>query len=111
RTPVFDLVNFIISATGGMGGFKEIDFCISESRRGDANTISFALFPLMLSGRASGVNAAEILLTNFETQYGARPGYPLRFFGFDGTTSSVALSSISFVATTLADIWLYYRLL
>lgn len=106
RTPVFDLVNFIISATGGMGGFKEIDFCISESRRGDANTISFALFPLILSSRVSGLNAAEKLLNNFETQYGPRPGYPLRFFEFDGTTSSSSLSSISFVATTLADIWL-----
>ncbi|HBR1086187.1 TPA: hypothetical protein L9K94_001167 [Klebsiella pneumoniae] len=109
RTPAFDLVNFIISATGGMGGFKEIDFCISESRRGDANTISFALFPLMLSGRASGVNAAEKLIDNFTTQYGAKPGYPLRFFDFDGVTATSALSSVSFVATTLADIWLHYN--
>lgn len=46
-----------------------------------------------------------------KTQYGPRPGFPLRFYNFDGTTSAgQSLQDISFVATTLADIWLYYNI-
>ncbi|WP_341799792.1 hypothetical protein [Klebsiella michiganensis] len=109
RTPVFDLVNFLLLSTGGMGGFREIDYCVSESRRGSANTISFSLFPLLLAESASASNAASALMDKFKSEYGPKPGFPLRFFGFDGTTSAGnTLSEISFVGTTLADIWLYY---
>lgn len=111
RTPVFDLVNFIMLATGGMGGFRDIDYCVSESRRGSANTITFALFPLLLAESASASNAAEALLSQFRSEYGPRPGFPVRFFGFDGATSAGnVVSDISFVATTLADAWLFYHL-
>lgn len=109
RPPVFDLVNFTMLASGGMGGFREIDYCMSESRRGSANTVSFALFPLLLADSASACNAAEALLSKFKSEYGPRPGFPVRFFGFDGSTSAGnVVSDISFVATTLADIWLYF---
>lgn len=109
RTPVFDLVNFTLLATGGMGGFREIDYCVSESRRGSANTVSFALFPLLLAESASGSNAAAALLGKFTDEYGPKPGFPLRFFGFDGATAAGSVNNdISFVGTTLADIWLYY---
>ncbi len=109
RTPAFDLVNYIMLATSGMGGFKEIDYCISESRRGSANTITFAAFSLLLAGTTSTVNAANTLLSKLKSEYGPRPGFPLRFFGFDGTTANgTTISDISFVATTLSDIWLYY---
>ncbi|MBR8846260.1 hypothetical protein J0X08_00307 [Klebsiella variicola] len=109
RIPVFDLVNFILLATGGMGGFRDIDYCISESRRGSANTVSFALYPLLLSNSASACNAASALLERLKLEYGPKPGFPIRFFGFDGTTSAGNIvSDVSFVATTLADIWLYY---
>lgn len=109
RTPVFDLVNFTLLATGGMGGFREIDYCISESRRGSANTISFAMFGLLLSESASGGNAAAALLDKFKSEYGPKPGFPIRFFGFDGTTAAGNyVTDVSFVGTTLADIWLYY---
>ncbi|MCP6220913.1 hypothetical protein NL448_00005, partial [Klebsiella pneumoniae] len=109
RTPVFDLVNFILLATGGMGGFRDIDYCISESRRGSANTVSFALYPLLLSESASAGNAAAALLDKFKSEYGPKPGFPIRFWGFDGTTAAGNyVTDVSFVGTTLADIWLYY---
>ena len=31
RTPAFDLVNFILSATSGMGAFKEVDFAFPKA--------------------------------------------------------------------------------
>lgn len=109
RVPKFDLVNFIITAASGMGGFNEIDYCISESRRGGANTITFALLPLLFSDRPSAVIAADSLLNVFTSQYGPKPGFPKRFFGFDGTNASGdTMSEISFVASTLADLWLSY---
>lgn len=110
RTPAFDLVNFILSATSGMGAFKEVDFCISESRRGAANTITFALLPLLFSDRPSALSAAGSLLDKLKTQYGPKPGFPKRFFGFDGTNAAGdTLSEISFVASTLSDLWLFYN--
>lgn len=110
RPPAFDLVNFILSATSGMGAFKEVDFCISESRRGAANTITFALLPLFFSDRPSALSAAGGLLEKLKTQYGPKPGFPKRFFGFDGTNAAGdTLSEISFVASTLSDLWLYYN--
>lgn len=109
RAPVFDLVNYILLATGGMGGFREIDYCMSESRRGSANTISFALFSLLLAESASASNAASALLDSYKSEYGPKPGFPIRFFGFDGTTSAGNIvNDVSFVGTTLADVWLYY---
>ncbi|HFE9266590.1 TPA: hypothetical protein ACGASP_000993, partial [Raoultella ornithinolytica] len=109
RTPVFDLVTFTLLATGGLGGFREIDYCMSESRRGSANTITFALFGLLLDESASATNAAAALLDKFKSQYGPKPGFPVRFFGFDGTTSAGnVVSDISYVGTTLADILLYF---
>lgn len=110
RTPKFDLVNFILTATNSAGGFSEVDYCISESRRGGANTIAFALLPLFQSARPSAMIAAKSLFGIFETQYGPKPGLPKRFFDFDG--SSAAGSTMydpCFVASTLSDLWLYYN--
>ncbi|MBN6345415.1 hypothetical protein, partial [Escherichia coli] len=70
RTPKFDLVNFILTASNSAGGFSEVDYCISESRRGGANTIAFALLPLFQSARPSAMIAAKSLFGIFETQYG-----------------------------------------
>ncbi|WP_148250085.1 hypothetical protein [Raoultella terrigena] len=110
RTPKFDLVNFILTAANSAGGFSEVDYCISESRRGGANTIAFALLPLFQSARPSAMIAAKSLFGIFETQYGPKPGLPKRFFDFDG--SSAAGSTMydpCFVASTLSDLWLSYQ--
>lgn len=108
RAPKFDCVNLALHAATGLGGFSEIDYCISESRRGSANTISFAMLPLVLSGRPSALNLASALMDVMKTQYGPRPGFPLRFYDFDGTTSAgLSMQDLSFVATTLADLWLW----
>lgn len=110
RTPQFDMVNHAIRATAGMGAFKEIDYCISESRRGGANTIAFALLPLLFANRASATVTAATLLDKFHSEYGPKPGFPKRFFGFDGTSASGdTMSEISFVAAALSDLWLSYN--
>ncbi|CTQ08642.1 hypothetical protein BN1200_280063 [Klebsiella variicola] len=50
------------------------------------------------------------LLDNLKTQYGPKPGFPKRFFGFDATNAAGdTLSEISFVASTLSDLWLFYN--
>ncbi|WP_371341515.1 hypothetical protein [Klebsiella quasipneumoniae] len=50
------------------------------------------------------------LLDNLKTQYGPKPGFPKRFFGFDGTNAADdTLSEFSFVASTLSDLWLFYN--
>lgn len=109
RVPKFDCVNLALQAATGGGGFNEIDYCISESRRGSANTISFAMMPLILSERPSALNLTSALVDVMKTQYGPRPGFPLRFYNFDGTTSAgQSLQDLSFVATTLADLWLWF---
>ncbi|HHO0556373.1 TPA: hypothetical protein ACRSB2_002369 [Klebsiella quasipneumoniae] len=80
-----------------------------ESRRGSANTVSFALYLLLLSVLASAGNAAAALLDKFKSEYGPKPAFSIRFFGFDGMTAAGNyVTDLSFVGTTLADIWLYY---
>jgi len=113
KEPVFDMDNFIIMASSSIGGFDEIDYCISESRRGSFNTITFAAYPMIISGRASLLNALTSSLELFRTEYGPEPGLPKRYYGFDGTQngSEASATDIPFCATTLADIWLdqYFR--
>lgn len=113
KTPAFDMDNFILMASSAIGGFDEIDYCASESRRGSFNTITFAAYPMMVSGRASLMNALTASLELFRTEYGPEPGLPKRYYGFDGTQNGSATSStdIPFCATTLADVWLdqYFR--
>lgn len=112
RTPVFNMINYTLMASSGAGGFHEIDYCVSESRRGSFNTFQMAMYNLIYAKSASATNLAAKCMDLFESEYGPAPGYPKRAFGFDGTTSAAAtLTDIPFVANGFADIWLreYFR--
>lgn len=112
REPAFSMINYTLLASSGAGGFHEIDYCVSESRRGSFNTYQLAMYNLLYAKSASATNLASRCMDLFESEYGPQPGYPKRAFGFDGTTSeSYAITDIPFVANGLADIWLreYFR--
>ena len=113
REPAFDMDNFILMSSSALGGFDEIDYCASESRRGSFNTITFAAYPMMISGRPSMMNALLTSLELFNSEYGPQSGLPKRYFGFDGyqAGSTVATTDIPFCATTFSDVWLdqYFR--
>lgn len=113
KTPAFDMRNLIIQSASPIGGFDEIDYCISESRRGSFNTITFAAYPMALSKSASMMNALIESLKLFYSEYGPQPGLPKRYFGFDGyqAGSNVATTDIPFCATTFCDVWIdqYFR--
>lgn len=104
KAPVIDMVNMCLQASSALGGFKEVDYCVSESRRGSFNTISFASLMLVTSQRASCVNFIRKSMELHETERGSRPGYPKRLFGFDGTTSAGnTITDVSFDATCLSE--------
>lgn len=113
RESAFDMDNFILMSSSALGGFDEIDYCASESRRGSFNTITFAAYPMMISGRPSMMNALMASLELFSSEYGPQSGLPKRYFGFDGyqAGSTVATTDIPFCATTFSDVWLdqYFR--
>lgn len=113
RESAFDMDNFILMSSSALGGFDEIDYCASESRRGSFNTITFAAYPMMLSGRSSMMNALMASLELFSSEYGPQSGLPKRYFGFDGyqAGSNIATTDIPFCATTFSDVWLdqYFR--
>ncbi|WP_241186067.1 hypothetical protein, partial [Klebsiella michiganensis] len=52
KSPAFDMRNLLIQSASPVGGFDEVDYCISESRRGGFNTLSFAAYPMLLSKSA-----------------------------------------------------------
>lgn len=107
REPIFNMINYTLLSSSGAGGFHEIDYCVSESRRGSFNTYQLAMYNLLYAKSASATNLAAKCMDLFESEYGPQPGYPKRAFGFDGTTSeSYAIPDIAFVANGLADIWL-----
>ncbi|QYD20977.1 hypothetical protein KZX49_23945 [Klebsiella quasipneumoniae] len=111
-TPGFDMVNYLLQAQTGFGGFQEIFYGISESRRGSFNTVTFAMYPLIRSGRASAICAAEDLWQQVEEQHNAITGMTKRMYQFNGKTISDDANEryeISFNATVLADMMLRYR--
>ncbi len=112
KEPAFNMINYMLMASSAKGGFHEIDYCISESRRGSFNTYQLAMYNLLYAKSASATNLAASLMNLFDSELGPKPGYPKRAFGFDGTTSeSYAITDIPFVANGMADIWLreYFR--
>lgn len=108
-TPGFDMVTYLLQAQTGFGGFEDVFYCISESRRGSFNTYTFAMYPLIRSGTASGICAAEALWDQVEAQHTAIVGMTKRMYDFDGNTASGdARYEVSFNATVLADCMLKF---
>lgn len=113
RSYAFNLDNYVLRAASAAGGFHEIDYCISESRRGGYNTLVFAIHSGVMSKRASMANLAKVVAPMLNTEFGAQPGFPKRIFDYDGTTSSGnAGYEISFSAAIMCDTWFsnYFRL-
>ncbi|HCB0413097.1 TPA: hypothetical protein MYM54_003308 [Klebsiella pneumoniae] len=109
--PGFDMLNYLLQAQTGYGGFQEVFYGISESRRGSLNTATFAMYPLLRTGRASAVCAAEDLWRQVEEQHNAITGMTKRMYGFNGKTKSDDLNEryeVSFNATVLADCMLRF---
>jgi hypothetical protein len=70
KSPAFDMRNLLIQSASPVGGFDEVDYCISESRRGSFNTLSFAAYPMLLSKSASMMNALSASIKLFSAEYG-----------------------------------------
>lgn len=112
KSPAFDMRNLLIQSASPVGGFDEVDYCISESRRGSFNTLSFAAYPMLLSKSASMMNALSASIQLFSAEYGPQPGLPRRYFGFDGYQADAnTTTDVAFVATTFSDLWIdqYFR--
>ena len=109
KTPDFDMVNYLLQAQTGLGGFQEVFYGVSESRRGSFNTATFAMYPLIRAGRASTICAAGDLWSQVEDQHTAVVGMTKRMYDFDGNTASGdARYEVSFNATVLVDCMLKY---
>ncbi|MFS7161867.1 prophage tail fiber N-terminal domain-containing protein [Serratia proteamaculans] len=109
-----DNVNLLLRATSGSGALRELDYCWSESRRGQPPTIAWVMAILLMDNRQSTVNAAVSLSETFKAEFGPRPGYPGRFYGYSNNTSEDSEgkgrpgTNIPYLASNLSDLWLYY---
>jgi hypothetical protein len=70
REPAFSMINYTLLASSGGGGFHEIDYCVSESRRGSFNTYQLAMYNLLYAKSASATNLAAKCMDLFESEYG-----------------------------------------
>ncbi|MER2957024.1 hypothetical protein ABTW47_17910, partial [Serratia nevei] len=108
-----DNVNLLLRATSGTGALRELDYCWSESRRGQPPTVAWAMAILLMDNRQSTVNAAKALSETFKSEFGPRPGYPGRFYGYSNVTSEDVQgrpgTNIPYLAANLSDLWLYYH--
>ncbi|MBZ1586694.1 hypothetical protein KFB51_13665 [Klebsiella pneumoniae] len=102
-TPALDMSNYFMQAQNGSGGFNEIPYSVSESRRGQPNTIAFVSYPFIRSGRASAMAAIESAWQQFEEQHTARAGLTRRIYDFNPLTSSKARYEVSFNVAVLVD--------
>ncbi|MGP2837093.1 hypothetical protein ACTVJ2_02760 [Serratia nevei] len=109
-----DNINLLLRATSGAGALRESDYCWSESRRGQPPTVAWVMAILMMDNRQSTVNAAASLAETFTSEFGPRPGYPGRFYGYSNNTSEDPEgkgrpgTNIPYLAANLSDLWLYY---
>ncbi|HHQ6537911.1 TPA: hypothetical protein ACSTJY_003290 [Serratia fonticola] len=108
-TPAYDIVNYSMQAQSGLGGYSEIDYCVSESRRGQFNTVTFMSYPYFRAGRASALSAMEDVWGQLEDQHHAIPGMTRRMYQFDGTTNNQDRYEISFNVAVLCDTMLSFQ--
>ena len=108
--PNFDLTQYALNAYNANGQPREIEWCVSESRRGGRNTASFALSGLTYYDRDGSFNLAERILKNIKDDFDIKTdGYYAREYGYISTTSSGSnnkmTTEIHFVLASLLDIW------
>lgn len=109
RAPAFDMGNYFIAAMAAYGAPKDVEYCISESRRGSVDTVSFMLYNNLRMNGLSGIHAAQALVEQIETEFGPRPGYPRAFYGFDPHTQDPTTLMVGFMLNILADVWFDYN--
>lgn len=102
-TPALDMSNYFMQVQNGSGGFNEIPYSVSESRRGQPNTITFVTYPWIRTGRASAMVAMESAWQQFEEQHNSRTGMTQRIYDFNPLTSSTARYEVSFNVAVLVD--------
>ena len=111
REPAFDITPFMLNSLSGNGDVKDYEYCISESRRGERNTIGFMLHALTHKHLLGHVYAANATMQSLITNGMDEKANPKRMFNFDGKTSDPdnLRTSVAFNMHALADLWLSYH--
>lgn len=100
--------SYFLNGMASYGAPKDVDYCISESRRGVVDTLVWMAHIGIAESGLSGVSAAMLILEQIEREYGPRPGYPRRFYDFSDVTSDMDTLQVGFMLNILADIWFDY---
>lgn len=108
RENKINMGGFFLNSMASYGAPKDIDYCISESRRGIVDTLVWMAHIDIAESGLSGASAAMLLLEQIEREYGPRPGYPRRFYDFSDVTSDMTTLQVGFMLNILADIWFDY---
>ncbi|MCR0998647.1 hypothetical protein [Serratia rubidaea] len=107
--PSFDLVDYTLQAQSGLGGFREIEYSVSESRRGQINTVTFLSYPLLRCNRASAAVAMAEAWREMELQHNANPGMTRRIYGYEWISNNTKRYEVSFNIAVLCDTILSFK--
>ena len=118
KTPNHDVSQLALQGFNANGAAKDIEFCISESRRGIRNTSTFAVSCLSNEKQVGRLIAADKILDKLIDDYGwTDDSEPNRVEGFyyslNPAKNEVKIGiDMSFTINTLSDVWLarYYGL-
>lgn len=115
--PNFDVSQLALNAYNANGQPREIEWCISESRRGGRNTLSFTLSGLSFYDRDGTWNLAERVLRNLQDDFDIKTdGYYAREYDYEsitsGGTSNQVTTEAGFVLASIQDIVLsdYFKI-
>ena len=108
RTSKYNLDTYMLLATASYGAVKDIEYCISESRRGSANTTTLAMLPLFVSNTLSGIVATRNSFAAISGAMGPIPGRPKRLYDFTEEIVSDQALEVGFNLNCLSDIWFDY---
>ncbi|WP_228156031.1 hypothetical protein [Acinetobacter pittii] len=111
KEPKFDLAQFALNALNGSGDLRDIEYCISDSRRGGRNTLGFMLHCLTHQHLDGHMNAAHAAFDSLVRNGWNDAGLPIRMYGFSGNTSdqSMTMPDVAYNLHALADLWLSYH--
>lgn len=111
RTPAIAMDSYVCQIAAGIGGMHDIDYNVSESRRGNFNTVGFMSYPILASSNSSLMGYLDRTLDLWDSEFGAQQGLPRRMFGFDGTQNGTSVTDVGFNGTNLSECILreYFR--
>ena len=115
REQSLDLSNHFLRALGGDGRPLDIDYCISESRRGDFSLAEQMISTFISSNRKSTLNALTESLKTYDLDFNFNYLATTRLYDYEPITSSWNASvktatAYGFITSGFAGIWLYYYL-